>query len=124
MRPSAYHRGQAFIGQDSHLWIVLSDPIQDPDRILVVNATTWEGSYHKDPACTLDAGDHEFFDHKSFVYFGGARLLTSEEVERLRLMDKTDASDELLARMTVGAAKTRQLRRGYRRLLVEQGFLE
>jgi len=44
-------RGQAFIGRDSgaHLWFILSDPAQDPDRVLIVNVTTWERSPFKDP---------------------------------------------------------------------------
>ena len=29
-----------FRERDDHLWIVLSDPQQNPDRVLVVNLTT------------------------------------------------------------------------------------
>ncbi len=25
---------------DSHLWVVISDPVVDPDRVLIVNFTT------------------------------------------------------------------------------------
>jgi hypothetical protein len=39
-----------------HLWVIISDPEQDPDQVLIVSLT----AYHpkKDTACILVPGDH------------------------------------------------------------------
>jgi hypothetical protein len=40
---------------DSHLWMVISDPTQS-DEVLIVNFTSWRED--KDQACVLNRGDH------------------------------------------------------------------
>jgi hypothetical protein len=62
-----------FVGmRDTHLWIILSDPEIDPERILIVNLTTWK-DYH-DQACVLDGGEHPFVHHRTCVNYPEARL--------------------------------------------------
>ena len=46
------------VNLDSHLWIVISNPIADPERIVLVNFTKYRAD--KDQACVLNVGDHEF----------------------------------------------------------------
>ena len=91
---------------------------------MVVNATTWEFSPFKDPSCVVNAGDHEFFHHKSFIYYGGVKQLTVSKLALLFFRAKPDASPELLARITRGAAISVQFPRGYRRLLIDQRIID
>jgi hypothetical protein len=41
---------------DSHIWMVVYDPSKDPERVVIVNMTTWRAD--KDQACVLQVGDH------------------------------------------------------------------
>jgi hypothetical protein len=54
----------------SHLWILISDPTQSPECILV-NLTSWRED--KDPSCVLEAGDHSFIQHRTCVNFAAAK---------------------------------------------------
>ena len=43
---------------DSHLWIVVSDPAIDPERVLFVSMTSYDIT--KEKVCLLDVGDSPF----------------------------------------------------------------
>lgn len=58
---------------DSHLWIVISDPAVDDERILIVNFTTLRPD--SDQACILVAGEHPFVQHQTCVNYGGAKVV-------------------------------------------------
>ncbi len=61
----------------NHLWLILSDPQKDPDRIVFVNFTSW-GTL-KDQSCVLDAGDHQTVQHKTCVHYRGAMVKSTQE---------------------------------------------
>jgi hypothetical protein len=50
-----------------HLWVIISDPEQDADEVLLVSVT----EYHpkKDTACILNPGDHPFIHKTSCVAY-------------------------------------------------------
>jgi hypothetical protein len=50
---------------DTHLWVIISDTGKDPERVVMVSATTHET--YKEEVCLLDAGDHPRITHKSSV---------------------------------------------------------
>jgi hypothetical protein len=50
------HVPQPGASYDSHLWMIISDPKNDP--VLIVNFTSWED--WKDQACVLNVGDHPY----------------------------------------------------------------
>lgn len=60
------------VNKDIHLWMVISDPEQDPHRVLLVNFTTW--TPRQDPACVLQEGDHPFIHHETCVNYADARI--------------------------------------------------
>jgi hypothetical protein len=57
---------------DIHLWVVISDPSIDPDRILIVSMTTYKP--YKEDACLLDRGDHRSISHPTCIAYGLAKM--------------------------------------------------
>jgi len=111
---------------DSHLWIVLSDPEQDPRRILIVNLTTVrDGS---DPACVLHVGDHHFVRHDTCVSYAGAKVVSGADIERLfqakALSHNVAVSPEVLERIRRGAGDSTRMRMEHADILVDQGLLD
>ena len=56
------------------MFVLCNDPILYPklnvEAILSVNITSWTGlSFHDDPTCIINIGDHPFICHKSFVFY-------------------------------------------------------
>ena len=52
---------------DSHLWIVISDPDADAERIVIVSLTSHRAD--KDQACLLRVGDHPYVKHDTCVNY-------------------------------------------------------
>lgn len=55
-----------------HLWVILSDPDQDPDEVVVVSIT--EAHPKKDMSCVLQPHDHPFLYKESCVAYDLANL--------------------------------------------------
>ena len=56
---------------DSHLWMVISDPAQGEDCV-IVNFTSWRAD--KDQACVVEVGEHPYVKNKTCVNFRDAKL--------------------------------------------------
>ncbi len=120
--------GGAFICNDEeltednqHLWVILSDPAVYPECVVIVNLSSSSNKRY-DPACNLKQGDHWFVRHPSFVYYRGAKVLTSQKLEEANISHKTSVSSEVLARIREGAGKTDRLPRHIKQHLIEQGI--
>ena len=74
------------VGKLAHLWIVLSDPEKDDERVLLVNVTTLEA--YKDQTCKLTCGSHPFITHDSCVNFGAAKLVSLATLINLEAQGK------------------------------------
>lgn len=115
----------------SHLWFVISDPVQYPDDLVVyVNMTTLQPvRYQHDPendqSCVLYVGDHPAVDHLSCIayWFAHDAWLYRLEADSCCEIHPTPASAELLARMREGAAQTRHLERRMKKILRDQGLI-
>jgi hypothetical protein len=110
---------------DEHLWMVISDPEIDPQRVLMVNFSSWK-PYH-DQACIVEPGEHPFVIRRSCVNYPEARLTTSEVLERLiavnQLFPRQSLSAELLARIR-RCARTSRLKLEHLQVLVDQSLIE
>lgn len=42
MQPGYAFLNKAGRGTPSHLWVIISDPEQDPDNVMIVNLTSWK----------------------------------------------------------------------------------
>jgi hypothetical protein len=110
---------------DDHLWVVLSDPDRDADRVLVVSVTTWRDG--KDPACMVERGEHPFVTHRSCLAYVEARVLSRDNFFTFKdgglLKSHQRVSPELLARMREGAARSGNLKPALLEILRQQGLV-
>lgn len=109
---------------DSHLWMVLSDPEFDPERVLIANLTSWRAD--KDQACVLGPDDHPYIKHRSCVNYAGAKVVSAANIERLleagKVASHTPLDAELLARIRRAVPASR-MALGHAALLEEQGLI-
>jgi hypothetical protein len=119
--------GDTFIdGMYHHLWIVLSDSEADPERVVIVNFTTY--TIDEEPTCLVQKGEHPFVRHKTAVRYGDARLTCIVDLERLRnanrITPREACSPSLLKKLREGAANNAdRLPEECRELLDEQGLI-
>jgi hypothetical protein len=111
-----------FIGDDEHLWIILSDPIAYPDQVVLVNVSSSTNA-RRDPACTLRYGDHGFIRHDSFVYYRGAKIVKALDLRGANISHSATLTSAILMRVREGAAKTQFIPRYIKKLLIEQGVV-
>jgi hypothetical protein len=72
-----------FVGiADIHAWTIISDPENHPDRVLIVNFTTWDPRI--DQACVLWPGAHPFIVARTCVNYPRSRIVTDAVLEQLR----------------------------------------
>jgi hypothetical protein len=65
---------------DSHLWMVISDPTQG-DECVIVNFTSWRAD--KDQSCIVLPGEHSYIRNKTCVNFKDAKRCTISDLESL-----------------------------------------
>jgi len=110
---------------DSHLWIILSDPQADPEKILVVNLTSWRQD--KDQACVLEVGDHPFVRHKSCVSYRGAKVVCVARLTQLQeagFQLQEPVSAELLNRMRESALASVFMAEEHADILIDQKLVD
>ncbi len=87
----------------SHLWIVLTDP--DPSDDKIVAAMVVSEKPHTDKTVTLNVGDHPFFQHASNIDYGSAKHFPRVKLENLITTKgklRQDVSPTLLAEARAG----------------------
>jgi len=108
---------------DSHLWMVISDPDQG-SQCLIVNFTSWRAD--KDQACVVEAGEHPYIKHRTCVEFRGAKLVPIAKLEEcLRsgaLVSHEPLSAPLLAKIRAAVPNSR-ISLGFAQLLMDQGVV-
>ena len=112
---------------DDHLWIVLSDPAQDRNRVLIVNLTTCRGYLGHDD-CVLRPAGYDGLDHPSCVLFQGASICTLADLEASMQKGLVELrgplSAEVLQRVKDAAERTRFLSGEGKQLLREQALAD
>ena len=110
---------------DSHLWIVISDPAADPDKVLLVNLTSHRPD--KDQACVLSKGDHPFIKHKTCVEYRRAKLVSVVPMEHLldsgRIRHHTPVTPKLLSKILSGVPNSR-MKNEHVTILTDQGLVD
>ena len=111
---------------DGHLWVVISDPGLDGDRVLFVSMTCYDIT--KENACLINVGEHPFVQHKTCIAYDFARVATLEMLNNLEdqghLRRNVPISAELLERIRQGVSLSRRIEYGYVELMIEQGLLD
>lgn len=65
-----------------HPWVIVSDPIKDPERVVLVSLTDGEKWY--DPACEFHAGEHVAITKKSRAAYLLAEVMTLDRLRETR----------------------------------------
>lgn len=65
-----------------HLFVCLNDPHGPPKQVLLATICSVPPSGTCDTTTLLNAGDHEFIKHQSFVAYGKTRLLEEASLVR------------------------------------------
>ena len=111
---------------DTHLWVVISDPERDAERVVLVSVTTFEP--HKEAVCLLEVGDHPTISHKSCIAYNETRMTTLAMLNGLRdrghLRDQGPVSEVLLARARAGVSRSTRIKYKYIEILLDQGCIE
>lgn len=125
------YRGKTFVnaerhGVPDHLWIVVSDLDQDPNRALIANITSKRRNADDD-CCVFQPGEHRFVTKVSYVRYDKTKIVLPDHLIRLEnaglLYPYPNMSDECLHRIVDGFAISEQVHYEYVELLCEQGFL-
>jgi len=110
---------------DEHFWMIISDPEIDPERVLMVNFSTWK-PYH-DQACVVEAGEHPFVRRRTCVNFPEARVTTDAALEHLtraqQIFPQPPLSEVLLRRIREGARGSR-IRLTCLQVLIDQELID
>jgi hypothetical protein len=111
---------------DGHLWIVISDPRKNANRVLLVSMTSHDVS--KEHACLIDAGEHPNVTHKTCISYKPARQTALENLDRLRdsgyLKMQPPVSPELLERIRRGVSLSKRIDLEHVELMEEQELLD
>ena len=115
------------LSRDAHLWIVISDPRQNRQRVAIVNLSSVKGNRSDDRTCILEAGCHAFIDRKTFVMYRYAQLKSNAELD-VRIggggyEPMEPVRQDVLDQIREGVANSDRVPIGVRDLLDEQGLL-
>jgi hypothetical protein len=108
---------------DSHLWMVISDPSQG-DECVIVNFTSWRAD--KDQACVVEPGAHPYVTKRTCVNFKDAKKCNTGDLDKLLaskdLKNSAPLSVELLAKIRIAVPESR-MNWDCVQLLIDQGLI-
>jgi len=111
--------------RDAHLWVIVSEPAQDEDRIVILNLTT--AAKHHDKTCILAVGDHPFISRESAINYGQGYVLSRATLEaqlnRRRIESRQPVTAAALQRNREGAGVSPFLPFEQYKILREQGII-
>lgn len=75
-------------GNKSHLFTIVLGPEQwvgygGNDQVVMVSITTVKPDFPHDTACVIQAGEHPFIEHESYVYYREARIDSAAHVDNM-----------------------------------------
>ena len=109
-----------------HLWVVVSDPEIDADRVLIIDFTS--DAPGKDRTCVVKGGSHPCLPHDSCANYPKARILTNSELEHAKSIGALELNEPLdsalLRRIQQSAATSEDMHNKHRQLLVDQGLCD
>ena len=116
-------RGQAFFSH--HIFVVLSDPRRDPERVVVVNVTSCKTGDDLARPDVVQQGEHPAIRQPSYVAFARAKVLPEALLEQglPRATALEDFSPDLLARFCRAAANAIELADEVRAILQAQALV-
>jgi hypothetical protein len=113
-----------------HLWVIVSDPTQDKNKIVIVNVSTWRDKavIFNDPSCIIENGEHSFIKQKSYIVYKEALIVAESALQDGFkggvLTSWEDCSTQLLEKILTGATVTQHLSNEVIGILQEQGIID
>ena len=111
---------------DGHLWVIISDPEKDADRVLFVSMTSYD--VDKEDVCLIQAGEHPRVTHTTCIHYKLTRHSSLEILDRLRdtgyLRVQPPVSEDVLRRIRRGASLSKRIDFEYIELMGEQDLLD
>ena len=112
---------------DRHTWVILSDPAQDPDRILIVSFTSYTAGVGMDASCVVDITEFSVLTNRSSVYYEDVREAPLAALQAIRqagrLQTRSPVSAPLLRKIRDGAIVSPECKEKYKRFLRDQGIV-
>lgn len=109
-----------------HLYVVISDPLQDPDNVVMVSLTSRES--WKDQSCIVYVEEHSALTHESCIDYRRAKIVKAEALERAveqgKVWPRDRVSGAVLLKILKGASQTQNLPNDCDKILDEQGLIE
>lgn len=108
-----------------HLFVLTLGPVVlsgygQAQQVLMASATTVREGIPHDPSCILDAGDHPFIQHRSYIAYRYARVDAASHIESMvsasSWVPQAPCSPELLQRVVEGMRVSRQAPREFKQL--------
>ena len=100
-----------------HLYIVISDPDED-GNVLVVSINTLRRESRQDKSCVLDRNDHDFIKNKSIVRYDKVVIVSQILLVKMSLKGlivmKEDLRKAVLKRIQKGAKMTKMIRKKFK----------
>jgi hypothetical protein len=114
------------VDNDKHLWIVLSDPKLDPEKVLIVNLTTLDA--RKEQVCVLKRGDHSWVKHDTCVNYQDSVVTTVVQLNTARDQGAIDMKKRMstatLKKIRDGALESERMPMLNADVLFEQGLVD
>lgn len=117
-----------------HFYIVISDPLRNPQSIVLVNLTAFDTTCdcnYKDDACVLEPDDWEgipFLRRTSSIDYARAKGISLAALSLLvsagTVEVRGNVGTDLLKRILEKTAETTQLPWKYRKILEDQALIE
>jgi hypothetical protein len=111
---------------DGHLWVVISDPLSDPERVLFTSMTSHDVT--KESVCVIEGSEHENLKHKTCIAYEYTKCTTLQNLNRLieagELRPQSPVSLEILARIRRGASLSKRIEFRYIEILCDQDLLD
>jgi len=110
---------------DNHSWVIISDPEHYPDKVLIVNMTSWDRL--EDQSCLLNHGDHSTVHHRTCIAYSRAKCeMSNSDLDRLKaaklIMSFEPVPPELLKRIRAGAMQSIRMAQDFKDMLIAQGL--
>lgn len=113
-------------GDNKHLFTIIIEPLVLPQTgrkpiVILVNFTSIRDDIPYDDACIIQAGEHPFIQHKSYISYRNARIDSVAHIENLLekgvFIEKEPCSQKLLEKILQGALKSKRIPREFKRII-------
>tara|TARA_R110002096_G_scaffold207309_1_gene393670 strand:- start:2915 stop:3322 length:408 start_codon:yes stop_codon:yes gene_type:complete len=105
-----------------HLFILLSDPVNDEQLVLMVSISSVKPNRWNDDACLLYKGDHPFIIKDSFVDYSSARIEPESKlingVDQGYFVPREPVSQEIFERICAGVMASRRTPKDIKRFFL------